>query len=231
MKAMILAAGFGTRMGSISKVVPKPLIKINDKTLLEENIEKLISIGVKEIIINVSWLADKIINRIGDGKSFGIDILWSKEDQPLDTGGGIYNVLPLLGEEAFFVANADVWVDTDAYEALLKSYQSDMHGLLLMVKNPQHNTDGDFSLNDGLVGFGPNKLTFSGLSILSKSLFDHHDSSVASFSLKDIFDFWIDKKKLSGRLYHGYWNDIGTPNRLKMLEEHLNSRGSLLNDI
>ena len=202
MKAMILAAGFGTRMGSISKVVPKPLIKINDKTLLEENIEKLISIGVKEIIINVSWLADKIINRIGDGKSFGIDILWSKEDQPLDTGGGIYNVLPLLGEEAFFVANADVWVDTDAYEALLKSYQSDMHGLLLMVKNPQHNTDGDFSLNNGLVGFGPNKLTFSGLSILSKSLFDHHDSSVASFSLKDIFDFWIDKKKLSGRLYH-----------------------------
>ena len=231
MKAMILAAGFGTRMGSISKVVPKPLIKINDKTLLEENIEKLISIGVKEIIINVSWLADKIINRIGDGKSFGIDILWSKEDQPLDTGGGIYNVLPLLGEEAFFVANADVWVDTDAYEALLKSYQSHMHGLLLMVKNPQHNTDGDFSLNDGLVGFGPNKLTFSGLSILSKSLFDHHDSSVATFSLKDIFDFWIDKKKLSGCLYHGYWNDIGTPNRLKMLEEHLNSRGSLLHDI
>ncbi len=72
MKAMILAAGFGTRMGSITKLVPKPLIKINDKTLLEENIEKLASIGVKEIIINVSWLADKVIKRVGDGKSFGI---------------------------------------------------------------------------------------------------------------------------------------------------------------
>ncbi|MAV86450.1 MAG: mannose-1-phosphate guanylyltransferase [Gammaproteobacteria bacterium] len=225
MKAMILAAGFGTRMGPITKLVPKPLIKINDKTLLEENIEKLASIGVKEIIINVSWLADKIIKRVGDGKSFGIKILWSKEDQPLDTGGGIYNVLPLLGEEPFFVANADVWVHTDAYKGLLDYYQSDMKGLLLMVKNPQHNKDGDFSLNDGLVGFGPSKLTFSGLSILSKSLFEHHNSSVAKFSLKNIFDFWINKKKLSGLLYHGYWNDVGTPDRREMLEEYLNSKG------
>ena len=113
-RAMILAAGRGLRMRPLTDKLPKPLMKVNSKPLIFYHIESLVSSGVKEIIINISYLGDMIKNQLGNGEDWGIDIYYSDEsDGPLETAGGIYNALPLLGEDPFLVINSDVWTDYD----------------------------------------------------------------------------------------------------------------------
>ena len=155
MKAIILAAGKGERFGQLTKITPKPLIKIGNISLIERNILLLRKNNFKDIIINVSHLSEMIIDKLGDGKKFGVSINYSIEKpQPLETGGGIQNALHLIGEEPFLAINSDIYTDCELQKISIS--KNDL-GSLVMVKNPSHNLEGDFSLENSRITLNDKK--------------------------------------------------------------------------
>ena len=135
---MILAAGEGTRMRPLTLKTPKPLLPVAGKPLIEHHIIRLVAQGFTDIVINVSYLGDQIEDYIKDGSQFGANITISSEAQPLETGGGIFQALPLLtdGKEPFLLVNGDVWMPID-FSTLSLSKESLCE--LVLVHNPAHN--------------------------------------------------------------------------------------------
>ena len=215
MKAMILAAGRGERMRPLTDTTPKPLLMSGDKRLIEYHLINLASAGFKDIVINVAWLGQQIIDTIGDGEKYNLNIIYSNEgDQALETGGGIYNALTLLGEEPFLVINGDVWTDYPLQK--LYDYPLKDKAHLVLVNNPQHNPQGDFSITgDRLVEASPEKFTFSGLGVYTASFFETSDKG--KYPLAPMIRNYISKNKISAELYQGKWMDIGTQERLESL--------------
>ena len=101
MKAMILAAGRGERMRPLTDTLPKPLIEVRGKPLVEWHLERIAAAGIRDVVINVSHLAERIMDALGDGRRWGLSIAWSREDPPLETAGGIATARVLLGEDPF----------------------------------------------------------------------------------------------------------------------------------
>lgn len=218
MKAMILAAGFGTRMRPLTDHTPKPMLKVAGKPLIEHQINRLVKAGITEIVINHAYLGEQIEAYLKDGSKFGCSIQYSAEKTPLETGGGIFKALPLLSSEPFLLVNGDVWCDFDY--ALLNDFKLNGLAHLLMVPNPEFNPDGDFALSDGqLSQVGDNKFTFSGVSILHPNLFK--DCQAGVFKLAPLLKTAMDNKCVSGQLYEGPWIDVGTPQRLQDVDELL----------
>ncbi len=215
MKAMILAAGRGERMRPLTDSLPKPLIKAGSRHLIEFHLYQLANAGFKDVIINVAWLGQKIINTIGQGEKYNLNIMYSDEgDQALETGGGILNALPLLGDEPFLVVNGDVWTDYP-FEKLINFPLKDKAHLVL-VNNPEHHTEGDFALfNNRLTESVSNKFTFSGIGVYSADFFKDHTGK--KFPLAPMIRKYISENKISGELYNGKWMDIGTQKRLGSL--------------
>lgn len=221
--AMILAAGFGTRMRPLTDHTPKPMLKVAGTPLIEHHVNKLVAAGFKHIVINHAYLGEQIEAHLQDGKRFGCEIEYSKEAEPLETGGGIFKALPLLTkyQDTFCVVNGDVWADLD-YNNL---YQQTLDGLahLWLVENPQHNPDGDFYLQQDKVyadtQVGAPRYTFSGMSILNKQLLINCEGG--AFKLAPLLREAMQQQQVSGSLYSGYWLDVGTPQRLQELEQHL----------
>ena len=176
MKAMILAAGRGTRMAPLTDSCPKPLLKVAGKPLIVHHIEKLVAAGITELVINHAWLGYMLEAALGDGKSFGAQIQYSPEPAGgLETGGGVYQALPLLGEQPFLLINGDVWVDMDYRAALMHRAMPELAHLWL-VANPSHHPQGDFVLEQQHVFDRAHQpehpaLTFSGISVLNPKLF------------------------------------------------------------
>ena len=225
MRAMILAAGLGKRMRPLTENTPKPLLKVNGKPLVEHLIERLISGGVTGVVINYHHLGEMIRNFLGDGSRFGIEILYSEEPDLLETGGGIINSLPKLKDKSFIVVNADVWTDFD-FNRL--EYINGDHCLahLVLVENTQDNPTGDFYINQsGLVhdaaGNDSKRLTFSGISVLHRNLFEGYQSE--PLSLVPLLKMAMMKGLVRGEVHNGVWIDVGTPKRL----EQVNSLTSL----
>ena len=225
MRAMILAAGLGKRMRPLTENTPKPLLKVDGKPLVEHLIQRLISGGVTGVVINYHHLGEMIRNFLGDGSRFGIEILYSEEPDLLETGGGIINSLPKLKDESFIVVNADVWTDFD-FNRL--EYINGDHCLahLVLVENTQDNPTGDFYINQsGLVhdaaGNDSKRLTFSGISVLHRNLFEGYQSE--PLSLVPLLKMAMMKGLVSGEVHYGVWIDVGTPQRL----EQVNSLTSL----
>lgn len=225
MRAMILAAGLGKRMRPLTENTPKPLLKVDGKPLVEHLIQRLISGGVTGVVINYHHLGEMIRNFLGDGSRFGIEILYSEEPDLLETGGGIINSLPKLKDESFIVVNADVWTDFD-FNRL--EYINGDHCLahLVLVENTQDNPTGDFYINQsGLVhdaaGNDSKRLTFSGISVLHRNLFEGYQSE--PLSLAPLLKMAMMKGLVSGEVHNGVWIDVGTPQRL----EQVNSLTSL----
>jgi MurNAc alpha-1-phosphate uridylyltransferase len=219
MKAIILAAGRGERMRPHTDKVPKPLLEAGGRSLIEYHVQNLARNGVTEIIVNHAHLGAMIEARLGDGARYGVCIRYSPEGETgLETGGGIFKALALLGREPFAVVNADIW--TDFPFARLPRDLSDRLGHLVLVPNPEHNPKGDFSLietrvaNDGL-----NRWTFSGISVLSPRLFD--GCRPGTYPLAPLLRSAADKGEISGELYEGAWMDIGTPASLEALRQRL----------
>ena len=219
MKAMILAAGLGNRLRPLTATTPKPLLRVGGKPLLQYHLEALASAGITDIVINTSWLAEKIEDYFGDGSDFGVIIRWSREVEPLETGGGIANALPLLGSEPFIIMNGDVWTDFPLHSLNLDNH-ADAH--LVMIENPGHNLAGDFSIADNLVSYdvGP-KYTFSGISVFRPHLFAGFKDSC--FALRDVLRPAISSRRVTGAVYTGQWWDIGTADRLYQLDQQLKS--------
>ncbi len=216
MKAIILAAGKGERFGQLTKITPKPLIKIGNISLIERNILLLRKNNFKDIIINVSHLSEKIIDKLGDGKKFGVSINYSIEKpQPLETGGGIQNALHLIGEEPFLAINSDIYTDCELQKISIS--KNDL-GSLVMVKNPSHNLEGDFSLENSRITLNDkNKLTYSGIAILNPKIFKN--IKLKKYKLVNILIDCIKNNKISGYKHNGVWHDVGTKDRLETVEK------------
>ena len=174
MRAMILAAGLGKRMKLLTADTPKPLLKVGDKTLIEHQIERLVTGGVTGIVINHFYLGSMIEEALGDGSQFGIEIHYSREAIRLETAGGIIKSLPKLKDDSFIVVNADIWTDFD-FSRLQPIDADDRLAHLVLVENAEHNPHGDFYIDDnGKVHEDhearDKRLTFSGISVIHKKL-------------------------------------------------------------
>ena len=211
MKAIILAAGKGKRFGNITKIVPKPLIKLGEFSLIEHNIILLKKYGFEEIIINVSHLSDLIINSLGNGEKYNVNINYSIEHpEPLETGGGIQNALRLLGDKPFLVINSDIF--TDCNLSKIKINSSDLASLV-MVKNPSHNIQGDFSiLKNRIILNKRNDTTYSGIGIYKPEFFQNN--IVKKYKLIDLLIKHIKNDRVSGFHFKGIWHDVGNEERL-----------------
>ncbi|NIL18130.1 N-acetylmuramate alpha-1-phosphate uridylyltransferase MurU [Pseudomonas sp. AN3A02] len=217
MKAMILAAGKGERMRPLTLQTPKPLIQAGGKRLIEYHLEALAKAGFTDIVINHAWLGQQIEGYMGDGAQYGVRIQYSAEGEPLETGGGIFKALPLLGDEPFLVVNGDIWTDYD-----FASLNQPLNGLahLVMVDNPPHHpSGGDFYIKDGALhdaAPGADNLTFSGISVLHPELFA--GCSAGAFKLAPLLRDAMAKGLVTGEHMNGRWIDVGTLERLAQVE-------------
>lgn len=214
MRAMILAAGKGERMRPLTLNTPKPLIPVAGVPLIEYHLRALQRAGIHEVVINHAWLGEKIEAHLGDGARFGLHISYSKESQPLETGGGIYKALTMLGDEPFIVVNGDVFTDYD-FSKLVQPIQGLAH--LVLINNPQHHLEGDFSLAEGRV-LSPQAetLTYSGIAVLSPELFA--ECQAGAFKLAPLLRQAIAQGRVSGEHFNGGWIDVGTQERLAAAE-------------
>lgn len=222
MKAMILAAGKGERMRPLTLHTPKPLVPVAGQPLIEYHLRALAAAGFTEVVINHAWLGQQIEDHLGDGSRFGLHIRFSPEGEPLETGGGIFKALPLLGNEPFALINGDVWTDYD-----LARLRTPLHGLahLVLVDNPGHHGRGDFRLSGELVVDGDEAsgtLTFSGLSVLHPALFE--GCQAGAFKLAPLLRQAMVSGQVTGEHYRGHWVDVGTLERLAEAERLIGER-------
>lgn len=232
MKAMILAAGRGERMRPLTDHYPKPLLKVAGIPLIEYHIKKLVSIGVKDIVINLAWLGDLIERYLQNGEKFGVNIHYSWEHEgALETAGGIIKALPNLTQEnePFLVVNGDIFIEYDFTNLPTLDVNQQAH--LWLVDNPPHNLSGDFYLiknhvhNKNLADTGliteaeKQTFTFSGLGLYRPSLFQTYLNQKV-MPLAPVLKAAMDKQQITGELLSGLWTDVGTPERLAQLNEH-----------
>lgn len=242
MKAMILAAGRGERMRPLTDHTPKPLLRVGGRRLIEYHIDALVEAGMREIIINHAHLGRQIEESLGDGARYGAQINYSAdtaEGEALETGGGIFKALPLLGDAPFVVINGDIWTDYP-YRHLPIMPQGMAH--LVLVDNPPHHPKGDFALcagNNILPGVNNNRvpginnvydpapgeptLTFSGIGVYRPELFT--GCAPGRFQLAPLLRKAMQQQAVTGVHYTGQWMDIGTPQRLDELNCALQSGG------
>lgn len=219
MKAMILAAGRGQRMRPLTDEIPKPLLKIGEKTLIEYHLYALAKAGFKEIIVNIAFHPQQFLKLLGDGSRYGVHIHYSMEpeNEPLDTGGGIFQALPLLGSEPFLVISADLWTRYP-----LEKLPQTLAGLahIVLVSNPDHNPQGDFCLVDGkVIVEGKDKLNFGGIGIYHPKLFA--ECQPGKFSYVPLLIDAMAKKLVTGEHYQGIWYNIGTVVQLQNLNAQM----------
>ncbi|MCK9530181.1 MAG: nucleotidyltransferase family protein [Gammaproteobacteria bacterium] len=218
MKAMILAAGRGERMRPLTDQTPKPLLLAGGKPLIAYHLEALVAAGFTDIVINHAHLGEKIEAALGDGARYGARITYSPEETALETGGGIYRALPLLGPGPFVVVNGDVWTDYP-YDRLRRSPAGLAH--LVLVRNPVQHPQGDFVLGtDGLViADGEPRLTYAGIGIYRPELF--LDCAPGRFPLAPLLRLAMAHGRVTGELWTGGWVDVGAPERLAELDRQL----------
>ena len=221
--AMILAAGRGSRMGTLGQTHPKALLTVGGKPLIQHHIEKLRDSGFTRIVINVSHLGDQIKSFIRNMANWGLEIYISEETTPLETAGGIANAMSLISSNIFPVINADIFSELpfhDVREAMNTLKQSpSTSGYLFLVNNPTHHPMGDFCLNKGVVQLGTaDTFTFSGIGIYRAELF--HDISLNTPTpLAPILKREVKSERLLGHHFNGLWSDVGTPDRLEQANQ------------
>jgi MurNAc alpha-1-phosphate uridylyltransferase len=214
--AMLLAAGRGERLRPITDTLPKPLVEIAGKPLIVYHLEALVRAKVRDVVINLSWLGEKIRAALGDGSRYGVRIAYSEEGPvPLETGGGIHRALPLLGPEPFLVVNADVWTDMDL--GRLEALDEGADARLMLAPNPPHHSRGDFGLEgDFVVEREADRFTYTGIGVYRPEFFE--GCTPGKFPLLPLLRRAIAARRLRGEVYRGEWLDIGSPDRLAWLD-------------
>ncbi len=219
-RAMILAAGVGERMRPLTEHTPKPLLRAGGTTLLDHHLRALAAAGVRDVVINVSHLAQQIVDYCGAGDAWDLRIAFSAEDQPLETAGGIQRALPLLGDAPFLVVNGDVWSDYPLAALVGRGLRHAEVAHLVMVGNPPQHPEGDFCLDqDGWLrrrGARQVGCTYAGIGVYSPAMFE--GLAPGKLPLRPLMDAAIDAGVLGGQFYAGNWRDIGTPERLAELD-------------
>ncbi len=237
MKALIFAAGLGERMRPLTDRTPKPLLEVGGKPLIVWHLEKLASLGVSDVVVNTSWLAEQFPLALGDGSAWRLRLRFSYEGTtPLETGGGMWNALPALrGDDApdapFIAINGDIWTDYD-FACLPRDPAGDAH--LVLVDNPPQHPGGDFALvGDAVHSDGEARLTFSGIGVYRPRLFDGWrevvgnapgaDQTPPRFKLAPLLRKAMHNGRVSGERHASQWTDVGTPERLATLDTRLRS--------
>ncbi len=231
-QAMILAAGKGTRMRPLTLETPKPLVEVGGQPLIVWHIKALQAAGITDITINASWLADKLMNELADGSQYGVTLHWSVEDnEPLETAGGIFHALQTgkLQDKPFILVNSDVWTTYDF--AQLQHYElgADQRAHLLLIDNPEHNSGGDFAVNNGLASAqaigDADKYTFAGISVVSPRLVDGlvigQPAALAPLLKQAMLKFQITAEVIKDN-----WIDVGTIERLAQINNFIESKGA-----
>jgi len=217
LEALVFAAGRGERMLPLTRACPKALLPVDDRPLIEHLLGRLREAGIRDIVINVSHLGDRIEAALGDGSRLGLAIRYSREpEEPLETGGGMRQALELLRGERFVAANADVWSDY-AFDRLHATSPSPAH--LVLVDNPPHHPGGDFALphgSPGPVALDGNRLTFAGIGIYHRGFIEHHPPG--RFRLAPLLRAAASTGSVTGEHFQGCWIDVGTPERLSDAE-------------
>ena len=232
MKALIFAAGLGERMRPLTDHTPKPLLVAGGKPLIVWHLEKLAALGIRDVVVNTSWLAHRFPQVLGDGSQWGLRVHYSFEgNTPLETGGGMHHALPLLGDAPFIAVNGDIWTDLD-FATLPSEPAGSAH--LVLVDNPAHHPQGDFALADtgSVDSTGAVKLTFSGIGVYRPVLLQHWRAVVGNangaeenpprFKLAPLLREAMARSAVSGTHHSGRWTDVGTPQRLEALDRELN---------
>lgn len=227
--AMILAAGFGTRMRPLTLETPKPLLPVADVPLIEWHIYAIKSAGITNIVINCAWLADKLVAAIGDGSQYGVTISWSREDEALETAGGIRKALDMIGDKPFLLVNGDVWTTTDYAKVVASAEKAGGSAYLCLVDNPTHNPTGDFLLEGFQVKTKPYKeaqgYTFAGVSVLNPAMFTDLELNKKE-PLAPILVAAMNDGQAFGEKLDSEWVDVGTPERLNDLDTKIRSEGA-----
>ena len=225
MKVMLLAAGVGERMRPLTDHTPKPLLQVAGIPLIEHHIRRLAEAGLVDLVINVSHLATQIIEYCGDGSRWGVSIAYSKETAALETAGGIINAMPLLGDRAFMLVNGDVWTDYPFAKLAARTLDNDAH--LVLVDNPPQHPLGDYSLDgEGQLSLKPSEsmgYTYAGLGLYTPRFFA--GIAPGKRALRPLLDKAIARRTADGEYYRGDWVDVGTPGRLKELDERVSHSG------
>lgn len=227
MNAMILAAGLGQRMRPLTDHLPKPLLNAGNKPLLQYHLENLAKAGIRDVIINLAYLGEKIRHFVGTGEQFGVRVSYAEESEPLETAGAILNALPLLGDQPFLLLNGDVWSDFPLAALTTHQLAPDQLAHLVLVPNPEFHPAGDFSPNaTGILenNLALNKFTFAGISLMRPAIIRDYPNCRHKFPLGEVLRFNIDKKRISAEIYYGEWSDVGTPERLFQLDKTLAGR-------
>lgn len=231
MNALIFAAGLGARMRPLTDHLPKPLLDVGGRPLIAWHLEKLAALGIHNVVINTSWLAEQLPRALGDGSHWGLHLHFSHEGPtPLETGGGMLNAMPLLGEAPFIAVNGDIWTDYD-FAQLPREPQGLAH--LVLVDNPEHHPQGDFQLeaDGGLQSEGTHKLTFAGIGVYRPQLLSTWrdvightggaDETPPRFMLAPLLRAAMHEHRVHGEHHTGRWTDVGTPERLATLRSEL----------
>ena len=230
-QAMILAAGKGTRLRPLTLETPKPLVEVGGQPLIVWHIKALKAAGITHITINASWLADKLMQTLGDGGQYGVTLHWSVEDdEPLETAGGIFNALQTgkLQDAPFILVNSDVWTTYDFAQLQDYTLGPDQLAHLLLIDNPEHNNGGDFAINNGLASEQPitdaDKYTFAGISVISPKLVDGLVSGQPA-PLAPLLKQAMLKFQITAEVIKDNWIDVGTPERLTQVNDYIESHG------
>jgi len=220
MKAMLLAAGRGERLRPITDDIPKALVEAGGKPLIGWHLERLAQAGFREAVINISHLGERLVERLGDGRGYGLRLHYSRERERLETAGGIANALPLLGAEPFLLVNADVYCECD-FGRLRDTALGERLAHLILVPNPPHRAAGDFSLRDGTVGDDASpRYTYAGLALVKPALVAPVKRGEKA-PLGPLLREAAKRRQIGGELYEGLWQDVGTIERLAELEAQL----------
>ncbi len=223
MAAMILAAGRGERLRPVTDTVQKAMVEVGGEKMIDRHLRMLADAGITTVVINLGWLGDQIMEHVGSGAQFGVQVIYSPEyDNVLETGGGIHRALPMLGADPFWVINADIFTD---FEIPTDRLRDETPAELILVPTPSYKANGDFDLEDGRVSNGGERLlTFAGISRYHPEFFA--EAVEGRFSIVPMLRQAADEGRLAGRLFEGMWQDVGTPERLAELNRRCRSSGA-----
>jgi MurNAc alpha-1-phosphate uridylyltransferase len=223
MKVMLLCAGRGERMRPLTATTPKPLLKIQGEPIVVHMLRSLRKAGFRECVINVSLMGEQIIQALGHGAAFDMQIEYSIEESPLETAGGVIKALPLLGDEPILIVSGDIYTDFDFATLKDKSLEG-MLAHCVMVNNPPYHPEGDFHLSADhhLTLAGNTPFTYGNMGIYDLSLFTDHP--VEKIGLGAVLKDAIGKDKVTGELFTGVWHNIGTPEDLLHLNKMLSEK-------